>query len=101
MIKLTIKKEDGSVYWVEHFNSLDACNEWLEVEQTRPYWNSQYTTETLEIPSTPSEPDYKELRAREYPPMAEYLDGIVKNDQEQINKYITDCLAVKAKYPKP
>jgi hypothetical protein len=43
---------------------------------------------------------YKQLRAKEYPPMADYLDGIVKGDQVQIDKYIADCLAVKAKYPK-
>ena len=40
-------------------------------------------------------------RAAEYPPMADYLDGIVKNDPVQIDKYIADCKAVKAKYPKP
>lgn len=49
----------------------------------------------------PPPPGYADLRAAEYPPMADYLDGIVKNDQEQIAKYIADCLAVKAKYPKP
>lgn len=43
---------------------------------------------------------YKELRAREYPDYREYLDGIVKGNTEQVNKYIADCLAVKAKYPK-
>ena len=43
---------------------------------------------------------YKELRAREYPDYREYLDGIVKGDQAQVDKYIADCLAVKAKYPK-
>lgn len=43
---------------------------------------------------------YAQKRALEYPPMADYLDGIVKNDQQQIQKYINDCLAVKAKYPK-
>ena len=43
---------------------------------------------------------YKELRAREYPDFREYLDGVVKGDQAQIDKYIADCLAVKAKYPK-
>jgi hypothetical protein len=41
------------------------------------------------------------LRAAEYPPMTDYLDGLVKGDQAQIDKYIADCLAVKAKYPKP
>lgn len=45
--------------------------------------------------------DYQRLRAAEYPPVADYLDGVVKGDQAQINKYIADCLAVKAKYPKP
>jgi hypothetical protein len=43
---------------------------------------------------------YKRKRAAEYPPMADYLDGIVKGDQEQIDKYIADCQAVKVKYPK-
>jgi hypothetical protein len=40
-------------------------------------------------------------RANEYPPMSDYLDGVVKGDQAQIDKYIADCLAVKVKYPKP
>jgi len=43
---------------------------------------------------------YKAKRAAEYPPMTDYLDGVVKGDQAQIDKYIADCLAVKAKYPK-
>ena len=47
------------------------------------------------------DPDaYKSKRAAEYPPMTDYLDGVVKSDQAQIDKYIADCLAVKAKYPK-
>ena len=31
---------------------------------------------------------------------ANAIDGVVKNDQAQIDKYIADCRAVKAKYPK-
>jgi hypothetical protein len=42
----------------------------------------------------------KSNRAKEYPDFKEYLDGIVKGDDAQIQKYINDCLAVKAKYPK-
>jgi hypothetical protein len=42
----------------------------------------------------------KSNRANEYPDFKEYLDGIVKGDDAQIQKYINDCLAVKAKYPK-
>lgn len=44
---------------------------------------------------------YQRQRAVEYPPMSDYLDGIVKGDQAQVQAYIDACLAVKAKYPKP
>jgi hypothetical protein len=40
-------------------------------------------------------------RQAEYPPYSDYLDGVVKNDQEQIDAYIAACQAVKTKYPKP
>jgi hypothetical protein len=43
---------------------------------------------------------YIAKRQAEYPSITDYLDGIVKGDQTQIDKYIADCLAVKAKYPK-
>jgi hypothetical protein len=43
---------------------------------------------------------YKSKRAAEYPPMSDYLDGVVKGDQAQIDAYVAACLAVKAKYPK-
>lgn len=44
---------------------------------------------------------YAQKRLSEYPPLTDYIDGVVKGDQAQIDKYIADCLAVKAKYPKP
>jgi len=43
---------------------------------------------------------YIAKRASEYPPITDYIDGVVKGDQAQIDKYIADCLAVKAKFPK-
>jgi len=43
---------------------------------------------------------YKEKRAAEYPPYTDYLDGIVKGDDAQVQAYIDACLAVKNKYPK-
>ncbi len=43
---------------------------------------------------------YKAKRASEYPPIQDYIDGVVKGDQAQIQAYIDACLAVKAKYPK-
>jgi len=45
--------------------------------------------------------EYKQKRANEYPPITDYLDGIVKGDQEQVDAYIAACQAVKTKYPKP
>ena len=42
----------------------------------------------------------QDLRAKAYPPMADYLDGIVKNDTAQIETYRSACLAVKQAYPK-
>jgi hypothetical protein len=44
---------------------------------------------------------YKAKRQAEYPSFIDYLDGVVKGDQAQIDKYIADCQAVKTKYPKP
>ncbi len=43
---------------------------------------------------------YKAKRAAEYPPYTDYLDGIVKGDNTQVQAYIDACLAVKNKYPK-
>jgi len=43
---------------------------------------------------------YKNLRSKEYPPITDYIDGIVKGDNAQVQAYIDACLAVKAKYPK-
>lgn len=59
----------------------------------------------------PYVPTYKDFRADAYPSFYEYLDGVVKmhsedldvhtEGSEQVEKYISDCLAVKVKYPKP
>jgi hypothetical protein len=43
---------------------------------------------------------YIAKRAAEYPDFRDYLDGIVKGDQAQIQAYIDACNAVKTKYPK-
>jgi hypothetical protein len=64
-------------------------DEWVQVWEVTPASNTQILQRILD------------LRAAEYPPMSDYIDGVVKGDQAQIDKYIADCLAVKAKYPKP
>jgi len=43
---------------------------------------------------------YIEKRRAEYPPITDYIDGVVKGDQAQINAYIAACKTVKDKYPK-
>lgn len=66
----------------------------------------------VDVQSKLSQEDYAEyivgltevcqkLRSSEYPPMEEYLDAVVKNDDLQKQTYIDTCLAIKAKYPKP
>lgn len=47
-----------------------------------------------------SQLSYAEKRRTEYPDFREYLDGVVKGDQAQIDAYIAACQAVKSKYPK-
>lgn len=63
--------------------------EWIQVWEVTSASNDEILQRILE------------LRGNEYPPMSDYLDGVVKGDQAQIDKYVADCLAVKAKYPKP
>jgi len=56
--------------------------------------------EVLVAPPIAEEWSYGRKRRNEYPPATDYLDGIVKGDQAQVDKYIADCQAVKTKYPK-
>jgi hypothetical protein len=56
---------------------------------------------TPEPEPTPTPLTYAEKREIEYPPITDYIDGVVKGDQAQIDSYIAACQAVKAKYPKP
>ena len=44
--------------------------------------------------------DYKAQRAAAYPPLTDYLDGIVKGDAAQVQAYIDACLAVKQEFSK-
>jgi hypothetical protein len=68
-----------------------ASGETVEIELTAE------EIAALPVPITPS---YAQLRAAEYPPMTDYIDGVVKGDQTQMDAYVAACLAVKAKYPK-
>jgi hypothetical protein len=62
--------------------------------------NNEVTYDNNAVEALMAAEAYKELRSKEYPDFKDYLDGIVKNDQAQIQAYIDACLAVKEKYPK-
>lgn len=40
-------------------------------------------------------------RRAAYPPITDYLDAIVKGDEQQLAAYIEKCRAIKEKYPHP
>ena len=42
----------------------------------------------------------QDIRRNAYPDYRDYLDGIVKGDAAQVQKYVDDCMAVKARFPK-
>ena len=65
-------------------------------ESVRPY----VAKDVADIVDAYVNSKYKELRAKEYPPIEDYVDAVVKDDTEAIEAYIEACLAVKAKYPK-
>lgn len=73
---------------------------WSDKNQSKPSY-SELVTECQRLDTLLKQTEYQRLRAREYPPITDYLDAVVKGDQAQIDKYIQDCLAVKARYPKP
>ena len=61
---------------------------------------AEIDAEKVRLQAVHTAQEYARNRAAEYPSPNDYLDGIVKNDQSQIDKYIADCQAVKDKYPK-
>jgi len=67
-----------------------------EEEIARDAEEQAWAEEQVELAKT----KYQRDRKAEYPPATDYLDGIVKGDQVQIDKYVSDCLAIKEKFPK-
>ena len=67
---------------------------------TQPIAKELILEKVAELQTEYDSKEYQRQRTKEYPDFKEYLDGIVKGDDAQIQKYINDCLAVKAKYPK-
>jgi len=93
----TVTDEDGNTFEREIRTPSNylTYDEWLN--ENEPYTQLD-TTDRVDAFITSR---YKELRAKEYPSMTDYLDAVVKGDTEAQQDYIDACLAVKAKYPKP
>ena len=99
-MKIIKQKSTGKIVYREDPHSdktitnavIDTKIELSDLEVVEENWSeSDWETNTV---------SYSDRRKAEYPPATDYLDGIVKGDQAQVDKYIADCLAVKDKYPK-
>jgi len=88
------KDSDNKLYWLDEG---DDPKVWLPqcVQITDAEADAIRASQVVVVNLT-----YAQKRAIEYPNFHDYLDGIVKGDQAQVQAYIDACLAVKAKYPK-
>tara|TARA_R110002096_G_scaffold28269_1_gene85774 strand:+ start:74 stop:376 length:303 start_codon:yes stop_codon:yes gene_type:complete len=73
--------------------------EWYDTDVSAPA-QSEIDAEILKLQAEYDSQTYSRARAKEYPDYRIYLDGVVKGDDTQKQKYIDDCKAVKLKYPK-
>lgn len=97
--------EEAKAKWEEDKESFipEALEESEELtvfdipEPSEPWRPLELTAEQVLLPY------YSTRRAAEYPELSEFADAYVKSqagDYSQMDVYIKDCLAVKAKYPK-
>jgi hypothetical protein len=84
--------------WTVSNNNYSEIN-WLDNNKTKPT-EQDCLAEVARLQAAYNALEYQRLRAPEYPPITDYLDAVVKNDQAQIDAYIAACKAVKEKYPK-
>lgn len=71
---------------------------WIEENAER---KSVTVGEAGQIAIEETNPTYQDFRRSDYPNIYDYIDGVVKGDQEQIDTYIAECKAVKERHPKP
>jgi len=72
---------------------------WKDSVQVEPT-ESEIQAEITRLEAEYDSLAYARKRQAEYPDIYDYIDGVVKSDQAQIDKYIADCQAVKDKYSK-
>lgn len=90
----------------EEFLSKNKTGNFFKVDSLPPSSSQQWIRENGTIVSNKIADDliesemYKNARKAEYPDIFDYIDGLVKNDQSQIDAYLNKCREIKAKYPK-
>jgi hypothetical protein len=85
--------------WVLNGDDWDGLT-WLSDDVKKPT-KKAVDAEIKRLKKEYADTEYQRLRQPEYPPIEQYLDGVVKGDQAQIDAYIAACLEVKSKFPKP
>jgi hypothetical protein len=89
----------GSTWQIRGDETFENLN-WKDSVQTKPS-KQEIEQEISRLQKEYDSTYYQTQRSQEYPPIADYLDAVVKGDQVQLQAYIDACLAVKQKYPKP
>ena len=93
-------KLNANTYKLNQSNAPHHIIYWAETNPDKKPTDGELAVAWAEIEANQKATKYQRDRQPEYPPATDYLDGIVKGDQAQIDKYIADCLAIKDKYPK-
>jgi hypothetical protein len=99
MISKALKSLYPDAEWIiedEDYNKIRWTKNEPEVKPTI----EQLHEEAIRQEQVEASLEYRNKRRVEYPPITDYLDAVVKGDQEQMQAYIDACLAVKEKYPK-
>ena len=85
--------------WTLNGDTLDGLS-WYDTIQDRPT-DAIIIEKATELQNRLLSLAYQDKRRMEYPPLEDFADAWVKNDQVALEEYRQSCLAVKAKYPKP
>ena len=112
-VKIDYSEDETHITFEEYINETRVVTEAIEAsyddtgladieavaevtELVRPYVANDVTDKV----DAHLKSSYRELRAKEYPPIVDYVDAVVKGDVEAQKAYIDACLAIKEKYPK-
>ena len=86
--------------WGKSCHEDELGNVFIEGKKPTAAENKAIDAEVIRLEALTASTAYKAKRAKEYPPMSDYMDAVVKGDTVAQQAYIDACLAVKVKYPK-